>query len=160
MRLRTLIFVLFTLIISTIVYKMSSSNTMTQKALMLESAQGKFVVGTRNIPKPGPGQLLVKVLATGLNPIDWKIQKYDVFVKEFPAVLGSDLAGEVVTVGEGVTSFKEGDRMYIRYISDHAFSILIRGRFAQGTFESDFASFQQYALTYAATTAMVCTHNE
>ncbi|KAG6898956.1 hypothetical protein C0993_002326, partial [Termitomyces sp. T159_Od127] len=117
---------------------MSSSNTTTQKALMLESKHGNFVVGSRNIPRPGPGQLLVKVFATGLNPVDWKIQKYGMFVTEFPAVLGSDLAGEVEAVGEGVTSFKKGDRV-----------------FAQGTFESDSASFQQYTLTYAATTAMI-----
>ncbi|KAG6879795.1 hypothetical protein C0992_011593 [Termitomyces sp. T32_za158] len=111
---------------------------MTQKALLLETLQGNFVVGSRTIPKPGPGQLLVKVFATGLNPVDWKIQKYGAFVKEFPAVVGSDLAGEVEAVGEGVMSFKKGDRV-----------------FAQGTFESDFASYQQYTLTYAATTAII-----
>ncbi|KAG5349727.1 hypothetical protein C0989_002158 [Termitomyces sp. Mn162] len=115
-----------------------SSTTTTQKALLLESKQGKFVVGSRDIPKPGPGELLVKVLATGLNPVDWKIQKYGIFVTEFPAVLGTDLAGTVEVVGEGVTSFKKGDRV-----------------FAQGTFDSNFASFQQYALTYAATTAKI-----
>ncbi|KAG6874798.1 hypothetical protein C0993_012134, partial [Termitomyces sp. T159_Od127] len=117
---------------------MSSSNMATQKALMLESMYGNFVIGSRNIPRPGPGQLLVKVLATGLNPVDWKIQKQGILVTEFPAVLGLNLAGEVEAVGEGVTSFKEGDRV-----------------FAQGTFEADFASFQQYTLTYAATTAMI-----
>ncbi|KAG6827874.1 hypothetical protein H0H92_010143 [Tricholoma furcatifolium] len=110
----------------------------TQKALLLESKQGKFVTGSRNIPKPGPGELLVKVHATGLNPVDWKIQKYGAFITEFPAVLGTDVAGEVEALGEGVTSFKKGDRV-----------------FAQGTFESDYASFQQYALTYAATTAKI-----
>ncbi|KAG6901423.1 hypothetical protein C0995_012134 [Termitomyces sp. Mi166 len=117
---------------------MSTNNT--QKALLLETKQGRFVVGSRKIPKPGPGELLVKVLATGLNPVDWKVQKYGIFVTEFPAVLGSDVAGEVEAVGEGVTSFKKGDRV-----------------FAQGTFESDSASFQQYTLTTAATTAKIPT---
>ncbi|KAG6804979.1 hypothetical protein H0H87_005355 [Tephrocybe sp. NHM501043] len=115
----------------------------TQKALLLESKQGKFVVGSRAIPKPGPGQLLVKVLATGLNPVDWKIQKYGIFITEFPAVLGTDIAGEVESIGEGVTAFKAGDRVYTIFL------------FAQGTFESNSASFQQYTITYAATTAKV-----
>ncbi|KAG6917715.1 hypothetical protein DXG01_001366 [Tephrocybe rancida] len=110
----------------------------TQKALLLESKQGNFVVGSRSIPVPGSGQLLVKVLAAGLNPLDWKIQKYGVLVNNYPAVLGSDIAGEVEAIGEGVTAFSKGDRV-----------------FAQGPFVSDFAGFQQYALTHAATTAKI-----
>jgi NADPH:quinone reductase-like Zn-dependent oxidoreductase len=50
-----------------------------QKALLLLEKRGEFVVGTRDIEKPGSGELLVKVLATALNPIDWKIQKYGLF---------------------------------------------------------------------------------
>ncbi|RDB29126.1 Zinc-type alcohol dehydrogenase-like protein C2E1P3.01 [Hypsizygus marmoreus] len=109
-----------------------------QKALFLESKQGQLVLGTREIHKPGPGELLVKVLATSLNPVDWKIQKYGVFLDNFPAVLGTDVAGEVEQVGEGVTEFSKGDRV-----------------FCQGTFENEGASFQQYTLTTAATTAKI-----
>ena len=47
---------------------------MTQKALFLSKAQGDFKVDSRSIPRPGTGELLVKVLATALNPVDWKIQ--------------------------------------------------------------------------------------
>ncbi|KAG6917712.1 hypothetical protein DXG01_001363 [Tephrocybe rancida] len=135
MQLRTLFLSTITIIISTIVYRMSSN---TQKALLLETKQGKLIVGSRSVPTPGPGELLVKVLAAGLNPVDWKIQKYGIFVNDFPAVLGTDIAGEVEAVGKGVTSFSKGDRV-----------------FAQGTFESDFGGFQQYTLTYAATTAKI-----
>ncbi|KAG6917713.1 hypothetical protein DXG01_001364 [Tephrocybe rancida] len=110
----------------------------TQKALLLESKQGKFIVGSRLIPTPGPGQLLVKVLAVGLNPSDWKLQKYGFFIKEYPAILGSDIAGEVEAIGEGVTSFSKGDRVFF-----------------QASFASDFAGFQQYTLTYAVTTAKI-----
>lgn len=85
----------------------------TQKALLLEAKQGKYVVGNRDIPKPGPGQLLVKVQATGLNPVDWKIQKYGIIIQEFPAVIGSDAAGDVEEVGAGVTNVSKGDRVYV-----------------------------------------------
>lgn len=84
-----------------------------QKALLLESQQGNFTLGTNVVHRPGPGQLLLKVKATALNPVDWKIQKYGIFISEFPAILGTDLAGDVAAIGEGVTKFKVGDRVYV-----------------------------------------------
>jgi NADPH:quinone reductase-like Zn-dependent oxidoreductase len=83
------------------------------KALLLDGQQGNFVLGTIKVHQPGPGQLLLKVKATALNPVDWKIQKYGIFVNDFPAVLGTDLAGDVVALGEGVTKFSVGDRVYV-----------------------------------------------
>ena len=47
---------------------------MSQKALILPEAHAQFTVASRAIPKPGPGELLVKVQATSLNPVEWKIQ--------------------------------------------------------------------------------------
>lgn len=90
---------------------MSSS----QKALLLERTGGTFVEGTRPIPKPGAGELLVKIKAFALNPIDWKLQDIAFPFMEgakFPAVLGSDIAGDVEEVGEGVQGWNEGERMY------------------------------------------------
>jgi NADPH:quinone reductase-like Zn-dependent oxidoreductase len=82
-----------------------------QKALLLGSKYGKFDFGTNAIPQPGPGQLLVKIKATALNPIDWKIQKYGLLIQEYPAVLGLDFSGEVIALGQGVTDYKVGDRV-------------------------------------------------
>ncbi|KAF8072226.1 chaperonin 10-like protein [Lyophyllum atratum] len=139
MRLRTFLFSSTAIILSALLYKFNmSANTNTQKALLLESKQGRFVVDTRPIPKPGPDELLVKVLATALNPVDWKIQKYGAFINDFPAVLGTDGAGEVQEVGEGVTAFSKGDKVVF-----------------QGTFDSDEATFQQFTITDAATTAKI-----
>ncbi len=80
-----------------------------QKALLLEKAKGPFVVGSIPIPKPTPGHILVKVKAAALNPVDWKIQTEE-FIK-YPAVLGSDIAGDVEELGEGVEGFSKGDKM-------------------------------------------------
>ena len=84
-----------------------------QKVLYLTKKNGPFEVHTADVPKPGPGQLLIKVEAAGLNPVDWKIQLYGLFsdTMEFPSILGSDAAGTVEELGEGVTGFTKGDRV-------------------------------------------------
>ena len=66
-------------------------------------------------PKPGPGEVLVRVQAVSLNPIDWKMRSgaaKERFPVEFPAILGRDVAGIVRELGEGVQGFKEGDRVF------------------------------------------------
>ena len=47
---------------------------MSQRALFLTKVHGDFKVESRAIPKPGPDEVLVRVQATALNPVDWKIQ--------------------------------------------------------------------------------------
>ncbi|EMD31448.1 hypothetical protein CERSUDRAFT_127335 [Gelatoporia subvermispora B] len=76
-----------------------------RKALFLTKKQGNWEVGTTEVPTPGPGQLLVKVEATGLNPLEWKIQGLGIFVEDYPATLGVDAAGTVAAVGEGLSDF-------------------------------------------------------
>ncbi|KAF5371150.1 hypothetical protein D9758_004254 [Tetrapyrgos nigripes] len=105
-----------------------------QKALVLESKQGRFVVSTRPKPTSVPaGELLVKIKASALNPVDWKIQAFGQLIEKYPAVLGNDIAGEVETVGEGVTGFSKGDR------------VLFQGFFVN----NEYAGFQQYTLAPA-----------
>ena len=89
----------------------------TQKALLLETPKGPFVLETINTPTPGPGEILVKVRAISLNPIDLKIQKYSLVVKHYPVVLGIDAAGDVEELGEGVTGVSVGDRVLVRLCS-------------------------------------------
>jgi NADPH:quinone reductase-like Zn-dependent oxidoreductase len=91
---------------------MSTSATMTQKALFLTKASGDFVVSNAPIYKPGKDEVLVKVHAAALNPADWKVvTRFSYFLTNFPSVLGTDIAGEVVELGEGVSSFALGDRV-------------------------------------------------
>lgn len=66
------------------------------------------------IPKPSKGELLLKVEATSLNPVDWKIQKgmlRPLFPLKFPWIPVTDVAGEVLDVGPGVKKFKVGDKV-------------------------------------------------
>ena len=65
-------------------------------------------------PKPGTGEIKVKVAAAGLNPIDWKLRSgdYKAFMPiQFPFVPGVDVSGQVVELGPGVTQFKVDDRV-------------------------------------------------
>ncbi|MEB3884115.1 NAD(P)-dependent alcohol dehydrogenase [Lyngbya sp. CCY1209] len=67
------------------------------------------------MPKIGPEQLLVKVHATSVNPVDWKIRQGDLQLLSgfgFPKIPGSDLSGVVVEVGADVTQFQPGDEVY------------------------------------------------
>ncbi|MGE5488480.1 MAG: zinc-dependent alcohol dehydrogenase family protein [bacterium] len=69
--------------------------------------------GEIEIPDPGPGELLVRVVACGTNPVDAKIRANGTWAKlELPAVLGYDVSGVVEKTGAGVTEFKEGDEVY------------------------------------------------
>ena len=126
-------------------------------ALWLE--HGKLTIGNRAIPKPGLGELLAKVKAAGLNPVDWKIQ-HGVFPLVFPLplILGTDIAGDVQEVGEGIANLSKGDRVYVVPVIysldlDH---LLVCGRFFQGLLDNiNSAGFRQYSIADASMTAKV-----
>ena len=87
------------------------------QALQLQRYGGLDHVAFAELPRPtpGPGELLVRVHAVGLNPIDTLIPRGDfklILKLRLPATVGSDLAGVVAEVGSGVTRFKVGDAVY------------------------------------------------
>lgn len=66
-------------------------------------------------PEPGPGEVLVRLAAAGLNPVDWKLADGmfgDAVAGRVPLVLGSDGAGEVLAIGSGVRRFTIGDAVF------------------------------------------------
>ncbi len=71
-------------------------------------------------PQPGPGEVLIRVRACSINYRDFAVAagKYFGGALKHPAVPLSDGAGEVVSVGEGVTRFKEGDRVQSSFFMD------------------------------------------
>ncbi|KAI0736269.1 chaperonin 10-like protein [Fomitopsis betulina] len=83
-----------------------------QKALVLTVKQGPLEIRTVPKYKPKPGQILIKVESAALNPVDWGIQAFGILVEQYPSILGEDIAGTVEEVGEGVTKFSKGDRVF------------------------------------------------
>jgi NADPH:quinone reductase-like Zn-dependent oxidoreductase len=93
---------------------------MTQKLMKAVLLRGYGDVNQLNyedtpIPMPAAGEVLVKTIAVSVNPIDWKLRRGDlreIRPLEFPAILGRDLSGEVVALGEGVDRLKVGERVF------------------------------------------------
>lgn len=84
------------------------------RALFINTYESEFVSTDIEKPTPKKGEVLVKIHASGVNPIDNKIR---IGVSPYaspvlPAILGTDLAGVIEAIGEGVTQFKIGDEVY------------------------------------------------
>jgi NADPH:quinone reductase-like Zn-dependent oxidoreductase len=63
-------------------------------------------------PEPGPTEVLVRVAAAGVNPVDWKVRGAGGLIGEPPFTVGWDVAGTVEEVGYGVTWLAPGDRVF------------------------------------------------
>lgn len=83
-------------------------------ALVLEQFNHPFILKEVSRPAAGSGQVLVKIRASGVNPLDLKIKAGLAAHARtsVPAILGIDMAGVVEEVGEGVRSFSPGDEVY------------------------------------------------
>ncbi|MEG0140029.1 MAG: zinc-binding dehydrogenase, partial [Comamonas sp.] len=91
------------------------TNTSTMRALILDDYETAQFRSTQiDKPSAGPGEVLVRIKASGVNPIDYKIRtgQAPYAMPALPAVLGTDMAGVVEAVGEGVTEFKAGDEVF------------------------------------------------
>ena len=87
------------------------------KAITIAAYGGQEVLQLTEQPEPviRPDQLLIKVHAASVNPIDWRIRSGGLqrFIScEFPVILGREVAGVVVQVGSNVTGFAPGDEVF------------------------------------------------
>src|ERR1700753_1879296 len=84
------------------------------QAAVLDGPKQPFRFASVPRPTPAPGEVLVRIKASGINPLDTKIRAGQAAHARhpLPAILGLDLAGEVVAVGAGVESFRPGDAVY------------------------------------------------
>lgn len=73
--------------------------------------------------------IIIKVAAVAINPIDWKVQESGQYVRQWPTILGHDAAGEVVQVGARVTTVKPSDRVLVHTLP------LASGRPQEGAFQ-------------------------
>jgi NADPH:quinone reductase-like Zn-dependent oxidoreductase len=87
---------------------MSSTN----KAAWLREANTPLEVAEAPMPTAGPNEIVIRNAAIAINPLDCHMQTLGVFIKEWPATFGCDVAGEVSEVGSDVGNrFKIGDRV-------------------------------------------------
>ena len=102
---------------------------------------GPEALTIREVPAPaGPGQIRVRVTAAGLNPMDWFMTSDAETAARFglrlPCGFGTDYAGVVNQVGEGVTEFAAGDRVFggalSRTVADYVLIDVVGGIAAGG----------------------------
>ncbi|CAN8095556.1 unnamed protein product [Discula destructiva] len=111
----------------------------TFKAAVVPEPGAQQVVSDRELPPLAAGEVAIKITATAINPVDWKMRDYRVFLKDYPAELGSDAAGVIAAVGPEVPadSVAVGDRVFFQGIL--------------GNYDS--CTFQQYCKMPAALVA-------
>jgi NADPH:quinone reductase-like Zn-dependent oxidoreductase len=88
-------------------------------------------IAERTLGKVKPNEISIKIAATGINPVDWKLRDYGLFIVpgwEYPAILGSDGSGTVAAVGDDVSDFTVGERVF----------------FQSGYGNADVSTFQEY----------------
>jgi NADPH:quinone reductase-like Zn-dependent oxidoreductase len=109
---------------------MTSNPTQHKAAFIPEKFAVKSEVRNRDTPKPKDDEVLIKIKATAINPVDWKIRDWGFMVEDYPAIVGSDAAGEIISTGSKVTNVKVGDRVGFQGILG----------------KNDSATFQQYCV--------------
>jgi NADPH:quinone reductase-like Zn-dependent oxidoreductase len=87
------------------------------KAVVVHQYGGPEVLKFEEYPDPvaGPGEVLVRVAAASVNPIDYKRRAgltKDFYPIQFPGLIGVDVAGTVVKIGPGVEGFSVGDQVF------------------------------------------------
>src|SRR5437660_2413969 len=97
--------------------KSAGVTSQTMKAIRIHNYGGPEVLHYEDAPRPQPqaGEVLVRVHAAGVNPIDWKVRKghmKDFWPHKFPLILGWDLSGVVEQLVRGWSRFKNGDEGY------------------------------------------------
>jgi len=117
------------------------------KAVLIEKSGEEDVLQVREVDKPlhcAADEVLVKVMAAGVNPIDTKLRGRGMFFDDaYPAILGCDAAGTIEQVGEDVSDFSVGDHVYYCY-----------GGLGQRSGQQSVGNYAEYMVIKAAYVAM------
>ena len=83
------------------------------KAIRIHEFGGPEVLKYEDVPEPqpGPGEIRIKIIAAGVNPMDWKVRRGNISSLPLPMIMGLDVAGTVDIVGQGEIPFKPGDEV-------------------------------------------------
>lgn len=86
------------------------------KAVLIYKFGGPEELKYEDAPEPSinPDDVLIKVIATSVNPVDWKVRKGEHGDLKFPAILGWDVSGVITKVGGEVHDYNVGDEVYAR----------------------------------------------
>lgn len=87
---------------------------LTMRSIRQTALGGPDVLELAEVPRPvpGPTEVLVRVTAAGVNPVDWKTRTRGGFLGQPPFTVGWDVAGVVGALGRGVTRFATGERVF------------------------------------------------
>jgi NADPH:quinone reductase-like Zn-dependent oxidoreductase len=100
------------------------------KAAIIQEKGSRHTIAQRHPKDLGADEVGIRITATAVNPVDWKVRDSSAFLKTYPAVLGSDAAGTIVAVGQDVSNFAVGDRVFFQGI----------------IFNYDASTFQEYCV--------------
>jgi hypothetical protein len=88
------------------------SDTIINQAAWQLAPEQNLQLGTTDLPTPAANEILIRNAAIAINPLDWILQDMAILPwLTYPAILGSDVAGEIVAIGSRVDRFKIGDRV-------------------------------------------------
>jgi NADPH:quinone reductase-like Zn-dependent oxidoreductase len=92
---------------------MPATMTETMKAVQIHAYGGPEVLKYEDVPRPEPkaNEILVRVHAAGVNPVDWKIRE-GIVPATLPMIMGIDFSGVVESVGDGVSKYHSGDAVF------------------------------------------------
>lgn len=105
----------------------------TNKAAFIVEQGKPLKVEAAEEPKADGNEVIIKNHAIAINPLDWKQQDYGFMIPRYPHVIGCDVAGEIVAVGDEVKQFAVGDR-----VIGHCIVL--------GTEKTKHAAFQQFTV--------------
>jgi NADPH:quinone reductase-like Zn-dependent oxidoreductase len=93
---------------------MIAETTKSMRAERIHSFGGPEVLRLEEVPRPLPeaGEILVRVYAAGVNPVDWKIREGLLGQQPLPSIVGSDFSGVIEEIGPGVEEFRVGEEVF------------------------------------------------
>src|SRR5262245_18081800 len=86
------------------------------QAMVLEAPSKTLRCADLEVPKPGPGQVLIEVVACGVCRTDLHIFDGELPHPKLPLVLGHEIVGRIAALGEGATGFALGDRVGVPWL--------------------------------------------